>query len=79
MADAENPPRNEFEFKIRTDARGDLKVKMIDRINVDDVFMYLVDQHLYRLVSKQEPDNADTVSDFFKDSLLKERFTAGQN
>lgn len=79
MADEETPARNEFEFKVETDARGKLTVKMYDRITVDDVFMHLVDQHLYRLVAKKEPDNADQVSQYFKDSLLKERFTAGQN
>lgn len=78
MADEETA-RNEFEFKFRTESNGVLKLKLIDRINVDDVFLYLIDQHLFRLVAKTEPDNADTISPLFKDALLKEQFTAGQN
>jgi hypothetical protein len=76
MADEDNP-RQEFEFKIAVKGSADKTIRMIDRINVDDVFRHLVDRELYRLVTKK--DQGDEVNQYFKDALLKERFTAGQN
>jgi len=78
MADDDlSVPRQEFEFALTTTERGKIEVKMFDRITVDDIFLHLVNQEVYRVVTRQPID--DTVNPNFKDFLLKERFTAGQN
>jgi hypothetical protein len=78
MADEnEIPPRQELEFSLTTVERGKITVKMFDRINVDDVFLHLINQETYRVLSKSDVD--PTVNKLFKDYLLKEQFTAGQN
>jgi hypothetical protein len=48
---------------------------MMDRINVDDVFLHLVHREVYRLITGE--DDGVEVSDLFKGFLMKERFTAG--
>jgi hypothetical protein len=68
--------RFEQEFTITSTERGKLIVKMVDRINVDDVFLHLVNREVYRL--KTGVDAGDEVEPMFKEFLLKERFTAGQ-
>jgi hypothetical protein len=73
----EPSPRQEFEFAYNTIQRGKITVKMVDRINVDDVFLHLVNQELFRILTRENID--DEVNPLFKDFLLKERFTAGQN
>lgn len=76
--DPEDPtPRQEFEFTYNTIQRGKITVKMIDRINVDDVFLHLINQELFHIVTNEPID--DDVNQLFKDFLLKERFTVGQN
>lgn len=77
MADEDIPPRQELEFSLTTVEQGKITVKMFDRINVDDVFLHLVNQEVFKVVVKQ--DIKPTVNSLFKDFLLKERFTAGQN
>ena len=77
MADNEPLPRQSFEFSLTTTERGKITVKMYDRITVDDVYLHLVNQEIFRILTKKAVDS--TVNSLFKDSLLKERFTAGQN
>lgn len=77
MADDDIPPRQELEFSLTTVEQGKITVKMFDRINVDDVFLHLVNQEVFKVVVRQ--DIKSTVNSLFKDFLLKERFTAGQN
>ena len=78
MADEEDiPPRQELEFSLTTIERGKIVVQLFDRINVDDVFLHLVNQETYRVLAKK--DIEPSVNQLFKDYLLKERFTAAQN
>jgi len=78
MADEEDiPPRQELEFSLTTVERGKIVVQLYDRINVDDVFLHLVNQETYRVLAKKDVD--PSVNQLFKDYLLKERFTAAQN
>lgn len=69
--------RQEFQFSITTTERGKITLKMYDRINVDDVFMHLVNKEIFRI--KAGKNSSDDVDPLFKDFLLKENFTAGQN
>lgn len=69
--------RQTVEFSLSTVERGKVTIKIFDRITVDDVFLHLVSQEVYRIVTKRDTDT--TVHPLFKDFLLKERFTAGQN
>ena len=71
------PPRQEFDFSLTTVERGKINFQLYDRINVDDVFLHLVKREVFRVTSKVDP--GDEVNQLFKDFLLKERFTAGQN
>jgi hypothetical protein len=75
--DEEDQPRQEFDLKLTTIEEGVVRIKMLDRINVDDVYLHLVNAELYRLTTGEDPEAE--VNQLFKDFLLKERFTAGQN
>ena len=75
--DSDVPPRQELDFSLTTVEKGKITVKIFDRINVDDVFLHLVNQETYRILAKRDVDPA--VNPLFKDALLKEQFTAGQN
>ena len=78
MADEEDiPPRQDTEFTLTTVEKGKIIVQIYDRINVDDVFLHLVNQETYRVLARQ--DIEPEVNQLFKDYLLKERFTAAQN
>lgn len=78
MADVGDiPPRQETEFSLTTVERGKINVVLLDRINVDDVFLHLVNQETYRVLARKDVD--PTVNQLFKDYLLKEQFTAAQN
>jgi hypothetical protein len=78
MAEENNiPPRQELDFSLTTVEDGKVSVKMLDRINVDDVVTQLMLQEVFRVVAKTDID--PTVNPLFKDFLLKEGFTAGQN
>ena len=70
-------PRQATEFTLTTTERGKITVKIFDRITVDDIFLHMVNQEIFRIVTKKDTDA--TVNQLFKDFLLKERFTAGQN
>jgi hypothetical protein len=74
---ADPTPRQQFEFTLTTVDRGKIVVTMVDRITVDDVFLHLVNREVYRVITRDDP--GEEVSPLFKDFLLKERFTAGQN
>ena len=56
--------------------RGRLIIRMVDRINVDDVFLHLINRELFRL--QTGADTGSEVEPLFKNFLLEERFTAGQ-
>ena len=73
---AEEEGRFEQKFSITSTTRGKMVVKMVDRINVDDVFLHLVNRETYRIITGT--DSGSTVEPLFKEFLLKERFSAGQ-
>ena len=77
MANGDAPPRQEFKFSLTTQDRGKITLKLFDRINVDDVFLHLVNREIFRL--RSGIDAGIEVDPLFKDFLLKEKFTAGQN
>ena len=74
MSDAS--PRFEQDITITSNERGRITMKLIDRINVDDVFLHLVNREIYRLATGK--DTGSEVEPLFKEFLLTERFTAGQ-
>jgi len=76
MAGNEIASRFEQKITLTTHEDGKIVLKMFDRINVDDVFLHLVNREIFRLITGT--DNDPDVNSLFKDFLLKERFTAGQ-
>lgn len=70
------PSRFEQSISITSSERGRITMKLIDRINVDDVFLHLVNREIYRVATGV--DNGSEVEPLFKEFLLKEKFTAGQ-
>jgi len=76
MANGEEGGRFEQEVSITTNERGKITMKLIDRINVDDVFLHLINREIYRLMTGT--DVGSEVEPLFLEFLLTERFTAGQ-
>ena len=71
MAD---PARFEKTFTITTSERGKITLKVVDRINIDDVFMYLIDQELYSVMTGKDP--SITVPDDWVDTLVTTQYSA---
>lgn len=69
--------RQEFQFSLTSNDKGKMRVKLFDRITVDDVFLHLVNREIFRVMNGL--DAGTEINQVFKDFLLKERFTAGQN
>jgi len=65
------PTQQKIEFKLITADVGAIKLKVFDRITVDDVFLHLVSQEVFRIISGR--DTGQTVATSFKDFLVKER------
>lgn len=68
MTDSE---RLDFQFSLTSTEKGKIRVRMLDRINVDDVFLHLVNRELYRL--KVGKDVGSYVEAPFKEFLLQQR------
>ena len=68
--------RFEQEVVLTVTDQGKVTIKMFDRINVDDVFVHLVNRELFRLVTGE--DNGADVAGQFVDFLLRDRFVGGQ-
>lgn len=68
--------RYDQRVSITVTDRGKITVRMVDRINVDDVLMHLIHRELFRLSNGE--DTGVEVGPLFKDFLLKPTFTAGQ-
>lgn len=69
-------PRFDQKITLTTLERGKVTVRMVDRINVDDVFLHLLNREIYRVATGDDPGS--DVEPLFKEFLLKERFTTGQ-
>lgn len=72
---SEESPRFEQSFTITSTQRGKVRIKIMDRINVDDVFVHMVNRELFRIVTGNDVDTV--VPQTFKDALLKTRYSAG--
>lgn len=65
-------PQQAQEFSIAVVDRGKIRIKVIDRISVDDVAIHLTNQRIYNIITG---DNMDySIPDNFKDFLVRERF-----
>jgi hypothetical protein len=76
MADEESS-RFDQKLTLTAQERGKITIRLVDRINVDDVFLHLVNREIYRLSVGTDPGSE--VEPLFKEFLLKERYTAGQS
>lgn len=65
------PPQQKVEFKITTTDKGTIRLRVFDRITVDDVFLHLVNQEVFRVLTGRDPGMEVQTS--FKDFLVKER------
>jgi len=77
MAELETTPRQSFKFSFRTLEGDKVTYKMYDRINVDDVFLHLVNRELYLIVTGKNTGNY--IPPIYRDALLRERFLVGQD
>jgi hypothetical protein len=73
---AEEVTRFDQKLTITGQQNGRITIRLVDRINVDDVFLHLVNREIYRISTGTDPGS--DVEPLFKEFLLKERFTAGQ-
>jgi hypothetical protein len=73
---ADESPRFDQKISLTTSERGKITVRLVDRINVDDIFMHLVNREIYRISTGIDPGS--DVEPLYKEFLLKENFTAGQ-
>jgi hypothetical protein len=69
-------PRYDQKLTLTTTERGRVTVRLVDRINVDDIVLHLLNREIYRVGTGIDP--GVEVEPLFKEFLLKERFTAGQ-
>ena len=61
--------RNEYSYHVATEDFGKVKIHVIDRINVDDVFHHLVQRELWRLAGGEDP--GIEVDREYKDFLIR--------
>lgn len=73
---ADETGRYDQKIVLTSSERGRITVRMVDRINVDDVFLHLVNREIYRIATGEDP--GAEIEPLFLEFLLKERFTAGQ-
>jgi len=69
-------PRQEINFTVTKHTDGKIRLRLIDRINVDDVYLHHINRQIYRQITGDDP--GDEVNPLFKQFLLKERFIVGQ-
>ena len=67
--------RQEQVITITTAEDGKAKLRIIDRINVDDILLHLIRRETYRLTTGQ--DKGSDVNSQFKNFLLTDRFSRG--
>ncbi len=65
------PTRSDISFSFKTQKERTFRVRVIDRINVDDVFTHLVKRELFRLAGGEDP--GALVDRNMKNFLIKER------
>ena len=67
--------RFEQKLSITSTGQGRANIRVIDRINVDDVYLHLVRRELFRL--KTGVVEGVDVDPSFKDFLVRTRYTTG--
>jgi hypothetical protein len=68
--------RQENTLTLITTSKGVVRMRMIDRINIDDMMLHLIRRETYRLATKL--DQGIDISSAFKDFLLTNRFSSGR-
>lgn len=64
--------REEINFALTTEEHGKRNFKILDRINVDDIFKHMVSKELFRLLTGT--DEGDEVSKDYRDFLILDDF-----
>jgi hypothetical protein len=64
--------RQEFSFNMTEDTGRKLRIRMMDRINIDDLVIHLIHRELHTIVTGTEHDV--DVPKLFKESVINERF-----
>jgi hypothetical protein len=67
-----DPPRQEFTTDLKDRKHGKVRIRVIDRISVDDVTLHLIRRELYRLSGGADP--GDDVNPQFIDFLVREGY-----
>lgn len=65
------PARSASGFMVLDEKRGKIRFKFMDRINVDDVILHLIERELFRLVGGNDP--GEDLNPSFKDFLIREK------
>ena len=64
--------RQEIGFTYTSKETGKRNVKVIDRINIDDLYLHMIQKEIYRLLTGK--DQGSEVSKDFTDFLLRENY-----
>lgn len=64
--------RQEITFSLTTEEHGKRNFRILDRINVDDVYRHMVMKELYRLLTGV--DEGDEVSKEYRNFLILDDF-----
>lgn len=69
---ASNVPRQDFSFRTTNEDGRTINVQMLDRINIDDVLVHLVQREVNKLVTNV--DSGIDIPRTFRDFLVRERY-----
>jgi hypothetical protein len=72
MPHSTNPSRQEVSVDARDRVYGQVRIRVIDRISVDDVTLHLIKRELFRLAGGADP--GDELNPLFIDFLVKENY-----
>ena len=75
IEDEFGPARSASGFMVNDEKRGKVRFKFMDRINVDDVILHLMEREVFRLVGGDDP--GEDVNSTFKDFLVREKSLKG--
>lgn len=73
---ADETTRYDQKLTLTSIGSGRVTVRMVDRINVDDIVLHLINRELYRIATGVDP--GPDIEPLFKEFLLKERFATRQ-
>lgn len=72
MHNSDSPNRQEVSVDMRDRVHGQVRVRVIDRISVDDVSLHLIKRELFRLAGGADP--GDDINPLFIDFLIRESY-----